>query len=201
MASDLVLNTSSDRALRNLDLGQIKPDPAAWDPAYLLVERKPCAVAVVIFICDGKNPHVLFIRRGTNLSSHKGQIGFPGGRVELGDLRPRDTALRETWEEVGLDPASVKVLGGISPVVALDGASVFPIVGVTSVSFSDLRVNTDEVDGIFMVPLEKVLSTNCQTFSFNMFGIWRQSFLYDCGSISVWGLSAEILAKADFKDI
>ena len=178
---------------------QLKPDLIEWDPVYYSVQRKPSAVALLIFSNCDQEPHVLLIRRSTRLSSHKGQIGFPGGRLELGDSRPRDTALRETAEEVGLDPALVSVLGGLDPIPALDGSLVYPIIGTTSASVDDLRINPIEVDAIFLIPLSCFTSQNLKKFGFNLFGCWRRSFLYDCGSMSVWGLSAEILAKADLQ--
>jgi 8-oxo-dGTP pyrophosphatase MutT (NUDIX family) len=181
----------------NLKIGKLKPDPSAWDPVYFSVTRKPSAVAVIIFDSDPESPKILLIRRSTRLSSHKGQIGFPGGRLEGGDVSPRDTALRETFEEIGLDPVKVKVLGAVDPVPALDGSLVYPIIATSSVSPEDLTPNPAEVSEIFLIPVEYLIVGNRKKFSFNLFGCWRHSFLYDCGAISVWGLSAEILAKAE----
>ena len=182
-----------------VDTEHLRPDPESWDPVYFLAPRKPSAVAGIIFVSDLDGPHVLLTRRSTRLTSHKGQIGFPGGRLEAGDQRPRDTALREAAEEVGLDPARVKVIGGVDPIPALDGSLVYPVVGVTDAVIEDLTINPAEVAGIYMIPLEKLMKGNRKRFSFNLFGCWRHSFLYDCGAISVWGLSAEILAKADLR--
>jgi 8-oxo-dGTP pyrophosphatase MutT (NUDIX family) len=176
---------------------RLKPDPAAWDPVYFSVARKPSAVAVIVFVADRARPKMLLIRRSTRLSSHKGQIGFPGGRLEAGDSSPRDTALRETYEEVGLDPSAVKVIGSVDPVPALDGSLVYPVVATTEVLAEDLNANPAEVSEIFMVPTDYFVSGNRRKFRFNLFGCWRHSFLYECGSVSVWGLSAEILAKVD----
>lgn len=182
-----------------IKIDQLKPDLTAWDPVYYSLSRKPSAVAVILFDQMDDEPHVLLIRRSTRLSSHKGQIGFPGGRLEAGDSSPRETALRETAEEVGLDPALVKILGGVDPIPALDGSLVYPIVGITQASIESLKINPAEVAGVFLVPLSSLSSQNRKRFGFNLFGCWRRSFLYDCGTISVWGLSAEILSKADLR--
>ena len=184
-----------------IQLKKLKPDPDAWDPVCFVAQRKPSAVAVLFFVNEHKKTNILFIRRSTHVSSHKGQIGFPGGRLEAGDVRPSDTALREAFEEIGLDPAHVTVLGALDPHPALDGTLVFPIVCVTNTSVEALRINSEEVAEIYMIPLELVLESNRQKFSFNMFGCWRQSYLYDCGPIAVWGLSAEILGVAGFQAV
>jgi 8-oxo-dGTP pyrophosphatase MutT (NUDIX family) len=177
----------------------LKPDLPSWDPVYYSVPRKPSAVAVIIFESDSPEPSVLFIRRSTRLGSHRGQVGFPGGRMEAGDKNPRDTALREAAEEVGLRPEFVNVLGATDPLPALDGSLVYPIIATTEASRDDLQLSPSEVADIYMVPIRLVISENRQKFEFNLFGCWRRSFLYNCGTMSVWGLSAEILAKADLR--
>lgn len=184
---------------KQFKMTQLKPDLKEWDPVYYSTARKPSAVAVILFYDQELEPNILLIRRSTRLSSHRGQIGFPGGRLEASDRCPRDTALRETSEEVGLDPAKVKVLGGVDPILALDGSLVYPIVATTESSLEELVLNPAEVSGIYMVPISRLTAENRKKFAFNLFGCWRRSFLYDCGTMSVWGLSAEILAKADLQ--
>lgn len=177
----------------------LKPDLSTWDPVYFSVPRKPSAVAVIIFAGESADPSVLFIRRSTRLSSHKGQIGFPGGRMESGDKNPRHTALREAAEEVGLQPELVTILGAVDPIPSLDGSLVYPIIGITDASRHDLQASPAEVSDIYMIPIKYLISENRKKFEFNLFGCWRRSFLYDCGTMSVWGLSAEILARADLR--
>jgi len=175
------------------------PDPKDWDPIYFAMPRKPSAVAVVVFGRETSSPKVLLIRRSTKLRSHRGQIGFPGGRIEHGDQSPQDTALREAFEEVGLDRQLVKVLGGIEPIPAIDGSLVYPVIAETNCSIEDLKVNPTEVESLHLIPLEKLTAGNRRKFLFNLFGCWRHSFLYDCGPLSIWGLSAEILARVNFQ--
>ena len=175
------------------------PDPKEWDPIYFALPRKPSAVAVIVFDRDIGSPKILLIRRSTKLRSHRGQIGFPGGRIEDGDQSPKDTALREASEEVGIDRRSVKVLGSIDPIPSIDGSLVYPVIAETTSSVESLRVNLAEVESVHLIPVEKLMADNRKKFVFNLFGCWRHSFLYDCGMLSIWGLSAEILAKANFK--
>lgn len=181
-----------------INKNDLKPVPEIWDPVFFTIRRKPSAV-LVLFIetrTDAQmSTDVLFIRRSTWVGSHRGQIGFPGGRLEAGDLNPGMTALRETREELGLDPNAIQLLGMLPSVPALDGSLVFPICGVMAAEHCLLTPSPVEVQDVLRASAEKILISNPQKFSFNMFGCWRDSFLYDCDTFKVWGLSAEILAK------
>lgn len=178
---------------------RLNSDPKAWDPSYFALPRKPSAVAVILFDRDTSNPKVLLIRRSTKLRSHKGQIGFPGGRMEQGDQTPSDTALREACEEIGISRQSTKILGSVEPIPAIDGSLVYPVLAEASCSVKDLQINPAEVDAVHLIPIEYLTVDKRKKFTFNLFGCWRHSFLYDCGPVSIWGLSAEILAKFSFK--
>lgn len=180
---------------------ELKPVPAMWDPVFFTLKLRPSAV-LVLFVEKQDTPghsdstEVLFIRRSTRVGSHRGQIGFPGGRLEQGDLHPGITALRETQEELGLNPETIQLMGMLPSVPALDGSLVFPICGRIASIDCHLKPNRLEVQEVLGVSADKISVSNQQKFSFNMFGCWRDSFLYDCGAFKVWGLSAEILAKA-----
>lgn len=181
-------------------IADLKPVPDAWDPVFFAIKRRPSAV-LILFVRNDENrvSEVIFIRRSTRLTSHRGQIGFPGGRLDASDLNPGVTALRETQEEIGIDPGCVALLGMLPSVPALDGSLVYPICGVISAGDCHLTPSPAEVQEVMRVPVEKILMSNRQKFSFNMFGCWRDSFLYDCGTFKVWGLSAEILAKVSIR--
>ena len=182
-----------------INLNDLKPVPDAWDPVFFSIRRKPSAV-LVLFVetkapTNSVSTEMLFIRRSTRVGSHRGQVGFPGGRLEVGDLNPGFTALRETQEELGLEPATIQLLGMLPSVPALDGSLVFPVCGVIAAADCRLTPSPIEVQDVLRTPADKILISNRQKFSFNMFGCWRDSFLYDCDTFKVWGLSAEILAK------
>jgi 8-oxo-dGTP pyrophosphatase MutT (NUDIX family) len=178
---------------------QKKSDSSRWDPICFSLPRRPSAVAVIIFGLETSIPKVLLIRRSTRLRSHRGQIGFPGGRVDDQDQSPEDTALREAFEEVGLPRRTVTVLGSIDPISSLDGSLVYPVIASTSATVEQLKINDAEVETVHLVPIISLTAGNRKKFSFNLFGCWRHSFLYDWDSLSIWGLSAEILAKVNFK--
>jgi 8-oxo-dGTP pyrophosphatase MutT (NUDIX family) len=99
---------------------------------------------------------VLFTRRTEHLKTHSGQIAFPGGGAEPGDASPEATALRETHEEIGLDPARVELLGRLSDYHTRTDYRVTPVVGVVAPPF-ELRLDAREVDEAFEVPLAFLL--------------------------------------------
>ncbi|MCX6127214.1 MAG: hypothetical protein NTV34_21035 [Proteobacteria bacterium] len=81
---------------------------------------------------------------------------------------------------------------------ALDGTLVFPVVGVIARADCSMNPSEKEVQQVHCVTWTLICSPNQKKFSFNMFGCWRDSFLYDCQEFTIWGLSAEILATANF---
>ena len=87
--------------------------------------------AVLILIGTGPDgPEILFVERATTLRKHAGQIAFPGGAADPTDADLADTALREAYEETGVDRAGIQVLGSLPPVhVAVSGFDVTAVVG------------------------------------------------------------------------
>ena len=96
--------------------------------------------------------HVVLTRRSSRMRTHTGEVSFPGGRLEPGE-RPVDAALREAEEETGLDPASVEIVGTLSPLATFTSrAGITPFVGVLP-GRPSLRANPHEVEVILTVPL------------------------------------------------
>ena len=132
--------------------------PPIWQPDVLddrvrLTHAAPREAAVLVaVVARSEGPSVLLTRRTAHLSSHAGQIAFPGGRVESDDGSPAGTALREAKEEVGLDPRLVEVLGLLPDYRTGTGFIVTPVVGLVD---PDHRLVPDpnEVDEAFEVPL------------------------------------------------
>jgi 8-oxo-dGTP pyrophosphatase MutT (NUDIX family) len=139
---------------------------------------------------------IVFTRRSTLVRTHKGQIGFPGGRREEADLSPVVTALRETEEEIGLIPAAVEVLGMLPPMPSLDRRPVIPIVGFSQVDLATLASNADEVAELFALPWPLFTTMAMQNLRFNVFGRWRETPYFPASGYHVWGLTAWILKTA-----
>jgi 8-oxo-dGTP pyrophosphatase MutT (NUDIX family) len=117
---------------------------------------KGAAVLVPIFERHGEL-HLVYIRRSDHVASHRGQVAFPGGRVDPTDPTLLDTALREAQEEVAIDPLTVDVLGAFPEMSTLtSGIIVAPFAGVIPAT-SRLSPCPNEVAEIFEVPLSALV--------------------------------------------
>lgn len=96
--------------------------------------------------------HVLFTRRADDLHEHKGQVAFPGGRMDPEDGSLEDTALREAQEEIGLAPGDVRILGRLNDYLTITNYQVTPVVGVMPWPYL-LRPSEHEVSRVFTIPL------------------------------------------------
>ena len=130
--------------------------PPAWQPEITgerrFVDRAAAAASVLIAIVVRDSLTVLLTQRTDHLTDHPSQISFPGGRVEAFDADATATALREAQEEIGLDPASVEVLGRLPTYTTGTGFVVTPVVGLVEPGFS-LQTDPHEVAEVFEVPL------------------------------------------------
>jgi 8-oxo-dGTP pyrophosphatase MutT (NUDIX family) len=112
---------------------------------------------VLVALVDGdRGAEVLLTRRSWQLRSHRGEVSFPGGRIDPGETAV-ETALREAREEVLLDPAHVEVRGQLPALSTFVSRShIVPVVGRLT-HRPELRPGTIEVDRIFFVPLVELL--------------------------------------------
>lgn len=135
---------------------------------------------------------VLFTRRTAHLHDHAGQISFPGGRAEDGEI-PLDTALRETAEEIGLTRDRVEVLGHLSDYTTVTGYRVTPVVGLIQPPF-DLAPDDFEVAEVFEVPLAFLLDpANHQRNQLIHDGLERHYYAMPYGTYYIWGATAGML--------
>ena len=118
---------------------------------HFSVSPVPAAVLVPLIERDD-DLTVLLTQRATQLKHHAGQISFPGGRIELSDDGPREAALREAREEIGLDPGFVSVVGYLPDHVIVSGFLVTPVVAFVQPGF-ELLLDSGEVESTFEVPV------------------------------------------------
>jgi 8-oxo-dGTP pyrophosphatase MutT (NUDIX family) len=110
------------------------------------------AAVLVPLVCEGGALHLLFTRRTDLVHDHKGQVAFPGGSVEPQDASLEDTALRETFEEIGIPPSEIRVLGKLPLFPTITGFIISPVVGMVPWPY-DLRLSPEEVSRVFTIPL------------------------------------------------
>ena len=150
------------------------------------------AVLVPLVRKDGEW-HVLVTKRTQKVEHHKGQISFPGGAWEPGDADLEATALRETYEEIGLSPQSVQLLGVLDDCPTITGFRITPFVGVIPPSF-DYRPNAGEVEAVIEVPLSFLqepanMGREQREYQGRVYDLvfWRY------GPYTIWGATARIL--------
>lgn len=149
------------------------------------------AVLMPFFKRDGEY-HVLLTRRTDEVQTHKGQISFPGGMREEGEDLER-TALRETFEEVGLDEKRIDVLGRFHDYVSIHGYRVTPFAGFIDGPFTT-RPQVREVAEILQVPFRIFLDPgNLRVEKHVQFPERGDVYFYTYGKNEIWGLTALIL--------
>ena len=155
-------------------------------------ELRPAAVLVPV-VRRENGLTILLTQRTDHLYDHAGQISFPGGRSEAHDESPAATALRETFEEIGLPHSHVEVLGALPEYTTVTGYHVTPVVGLVS-SPPVLRLDTFEVAEAFEVPLAFFLDPgNHQRNTLQYQGRTRHYYAMPYGQRYIWGATAGML--------
>jgi 8-oxo-dGTP pyrophosphatase MutT (NUDIX family) len=113
---------------------------------------QPAAVLVPLYQDEGIW-HVLYTLRTDSVDAHRGQVSFPGGRIEPEDTGAEQAALREAEEEIGVSPDDVRILGRLDPLLTVTQFLIEPVVGLIPWPYP-LRLNTEEVALAFGVPLD-----------------------------------------------
>ncbi len=151
------------------------------------------AVLVPVFWKDGEY-HLLFTKRSDLVPSHKGQISFPGGAYNEADSSLVATALRESWEEIGLKTEDVEILGELDDTpTRASGFNISPFVGFIPYPY-EFSLNRFEIDEIFSVPVSDLLYKTNKKEDYYTFG--NEVFVnysYEHGGRIIWGATARIL--------
>ena len=149
--------------------------------------------AVLIPVVDHAEPTVLLTQRSAHLSSHAGQISFPGGKIDASDASPLDAALREAQEEVGLTRDFIEPIGYLDVYATGFGFRIVPTVARVKPGFQ-LWVNASEVDEVFEVPLKFLMDPiNHQRHSKDFRGVQRSYYAMPFAERYIWGATAGIL--------
>lgn len=149
--------------------------------------------AVLIPIVARPEPTVLFTQRTAHLTSHSGQVSFPGGRRDTSDLSLLQTALRETREETGIESRFITVAGYLPRYRTGTGYDIAPVVGVLTQDFV-LTPNPQEVAEIFEAPLDFFLDPANRRIETRIWGARERTFyVFAPEGRTIWGATAAIL--------
>ena len=154
---------------------------------------KPAAVLVPIQEKkDGH--HIVLTRRALGLNSHGGQIAFPGGRLDPTDAGPLEAALRESQEEVGIDPRDVRVLGQLDQVTAAANFLVTPFVGRIPFPY-DFSLNPSETTEVFSVPVSALLKADIMSVDTTQKSASRPVYHFQYRHWDIWGATAKVIKQ------
>lgn len=150
---------------------------------------------VLVALTESDDPEVILTLRSKQLSTHRGEVAFPGGKRDPEDADLLATALREANEEIGLDPAQVRVVGSLGQLISKHRLTVMPWVGIIPAD-ARLMANPSEIDSIFKVPLrffieEPALRTDQIPFR----GKTHYVPAWEFEGAVIWGLTAYVLVE------
>ena len=159
-------------------------------------ERLTEAAVLVPILCKGGEYHILFTQRSNRVAHHKGQVSFPGGARSEVDSSLLGTALRESWEEIGLEAKDVEILGELDDTPTASSRFVIsPFVALVPYPY-EFKVNRDEIDEIFDVPVSALLyEANVGQGSEVVGGRAVTTYSYEYGGRGIWGATAWIVQQ------
>lgn len=177
-------------------------NPPHWHPELVIehkfADRLPAHASVLVPIVMRAAPMVLLTERTAHLSTHSGQVAFPGGKADETDADAAATALREAHEEVGLQERFVEVIGTLPTYTTGTSFIVTPVIALVQPDF-DLRPNPDEVADAFEVPLSFLMNpAHHRRHAFEAEGLRREWFSMpyrEAGQPErfIWGATAGML--------
>lgn len=177
-------------------------DPPIWKPELhgepRFSDRAPVHASVLVpLVLREQGLTVLLTERTLQLSSHSGQIAFPGGKADPDDSSPTDTALREATEEIGLNRDAVQVLGSLPIYTTGSAFIVTPVVALVRADYT-MTLNPHEVADAFEVPLEYLMNpANHRRHAIEWAGARREWFSMPYQDAEaerfIWGATAGML--------
>ena len=171
------------------------------------------AVLIPLVVVDGEW-HILFEVRSFTMRKQPGDISFPGGRIDVTDSSPLAAAVRETSEELGIDPKIINVVGKLSPYITSSTFVTYPFIATIDTDQILHAYNKDEVEEVFTIPIKWLLNYEPYMHKVSVelvpppdfpFGKivngtqyqWRtqtiEEWFFDYEKYTIWGLTARIL--------
>lgn len=155
--------------------------------------HKPAAVLIPIQERQDDD-YLVLTKRADHLRTHKGQIAFPGGRVDVADADVIGTALREAQEEIGVDPACVKILGRLDEFTAGYGLIVTPVVGLIPAE-CQFQLDPAETVAVASVSIRALMEPANFTVDDRLSPGGHANYHFYVNGWDVWGVTARIIAQ------
>ena len=166
-----------------------------YSPQDMQIDTRYPEAAVLVPITRSDEPEVVLTLRASGLSTHGGEVAFPGGRRDPEDTDLVQTALREAQEEIGLPPGLVEIVGPLSTLVSRHGIQVTPYVGLVP-DFVEYTPNDGEIAAVFAVPLAFFRDDPRET-THRIDYLGRSWYVpsYQYGEFKIWGLTAIMVVE------
>jgi 8-oxo-dGTP pyrophosphatase MutT (NUDIX family) len=170
------------------------PPRTGWTPGEFPSDAR-IAAGLLLLYPGARGPSIPLTVRASSLRRHAGQISLPGGATDAGETLPQ-AALREAYEEIGLDPARVRILGELTPVhVLVSGFTLHPVVGITDAR-PEFRPAAHEVDKVIEVSIEDLQdASKIRQGTRTREGVAIEYPYFDLDGSHVWGATAMILGE------
>ncbi|XP_017964552.1 nucleoside diphosphate-linked moiety X motif 8 [Drosophila navojoa] len=189
-ADDFSVLLGDEQRQRCMDL--LRKLPPFSRPKMLPHNRnEKSSASVLIALCQERDTNevsLLYTRRSRHLRSHSLQISFPGGKRDETDESYVDCALRETEEEIGLPRERIHIWGEANPIILPRTAAIVPVVGVVpDFHVSELKLNLDEVEEAFSIPINTLISPAVARHTQFRSGYSNPVFVVD--ELRIWGVT------------
>lgn len=187
-----------DRVVRALHPIDAPPAWPGWNHDFIvdLIGNRPrVGAAVLLAIRDGPDPRMVFTLRSNEVARHAGQVSFPGGAAESADVNVVATALRESHEEVALDPSAAVPLGYLDCLETVSGFCVTPVVARLAHD-AVLTPQSAEVAQLFEVPVAFLIDPgNIRQVEYH--SPWGSRRVYEYAGVKprIWGATALMLVN------
>ncbi len=177
-------------------LAELKERKPQTFPEHLLPDTFSSAAVLLLFWPGPEDAiEVVFTKRTETVSSHRGQVSFPGGVFHAGDEDMAATALRETQEELGIDPGAVTIMGRLDDAYSIAGHHVIPYVGWADKA-PEITANAGEVAEVIIADIRVLLLPEVNTsHTVDFLGKPRTTHAFDWDGGYVWGLTADLLLE------
>ena len=171
----------------------LRADLPGWFTQFAPPEAPPRRSAVLMLVTPGESGHdIVLTERSGSLRSHAGQVSFPGGKLDPGET-PVEAALRETWEEVGVDPERVEVVGSFPDLwLGPSSNAVTPVLGWWPEGGSLRVVDPGEVARVEQVPVAQLVDPANRFMVKGPSGYVGPAF--EVAGLFVWGFTAQLVS-------